>query len=231
MMYPRTYHTSRADATYEQCSWDLQHVEGLYPILRGHILPDGQWHRFPASVPGVAQYRIRAGRLQVVYAAGGNEVVEQLLAMEPLETEDDAEWEIWKLDGVEGFAVSSTFATTAGPFEHDAGVNEWLSRHALGLNAAFNDRFVEGVAYFERIDAGCLTDAIRRLAWLEEAFRELVVLLQTTAQNFWEGVEDASNCIVNQLGDAYDPTLIAPLPDEYLTEGAKRRLPISLTEE
>jgi hypothetical protein len=226
---PKTYHTPRADATYEQCPWDWEHVEALYPRLAGIIATDGEWHDFPPVPEGLARYRVFEERyLQVAYARAPHPVFEALTSMDPVELQDDSEWEIWQ-EGEGAYAMSTTFALTPGQFEHQAAVDEWLWRHGLGLEP--NEYFVEGVAYFTDIEAGCVQDAMERLAWLERAFDDLNERLEQTGRGFWQELKAESDAILQKLDQPLAEDEIAPLPDRYRRRrGWKYREPIRVTE-
>jgi len=199
-------------------------VEAIYRSLAGQIVADGQWHETPVGPAHLGRYRVFEERyFQAVYAREPNPVFEALTAMDPIESKDDTEWEIWQED--EGaYAVTSALALTPGQFEHQPEVNEWLWRHGLGLEP--NEFFVEGVAYFTDIEPGCLLDAMERLRWLERAFRDLNERLEETGREFWQQLEEESDAIVDRLGHALEPDEIAPLPECYPRLGWKHREPI-----
>lgn len=252
--YPLTYHTPRAEAIYEQCPWDQEHVEALYPVLKGRLVSDGLWHDIPneSGMPWVGRYRVTGsssrGYFQAVYAddvhqpggAAPNMVFSQLSAMEPVQTEDDAEWSVWHLQEADEdssassdssgdsiwYALSSTFATTPGQFAHQQAVDDWLGRHGLGLEP--DERFVEGVAYFEAIEPGCLLDAMQRLRWLETVFAELNQHLERAGAAFWEPLKEQSDALLRQEQDkgAWAAGEIVPVPEQAgWNTGRKRRAP------
>lgn len=228
--FPQTYHSHHAEAIYEQCPWDRDHVEAIYPILKGRLLTDGGWHDIPndSGQPWIGRYHVTADYFQAVYAQGQtNKVFDQLTAMEPLRMEHDAEWAVWHLDEPDGsiwYAVSSTFATTPGQFAHQPAVDEWLWRHGLGLEP--NERFVEGVAYFETIKPGCFLDAIQRLHWLESVFADLKAHLEKVGADFWAEIKQQSDLIdIRSQGDRGTDEIV-PLPERTIGEGAKERVPV-----
>ncbi len=224
-----TYHTPRADGTYEQCPWVREHVEAIYRNLAGRIVEDGQWHEILVEPGRVGRYRVFENRyFQAVYARELNPVYEALTAMDPVVSEDDAEWAIWQ-EEVGAYAISSTFALTPGVFEHQPAVDEWLWRHGLGLEP--NEFFVEGIAYFTDIEPGCLLDAMERLRWLERAFRELNERLEEAGREFWQTLKAESDAVVERLGHALAPDEIAPLPDCYPRLGWKYRQSIPQEED
>jgi hypothetical protein len=222
--YPRSYHTPHADAQYEQCEWDQRHVEAIYRNLAARISADGQWHDIPTGPGAVGRYRVVGERyFQAVYADAANPVFEALMAMDPVETEDDAEWEIWQ-ESEGAYAITSTFALTPGPFEHQPVVDEWLWRHGLGLKP--EEHFVQGIAYFTEIDAGCVRDAMERLTWLENAFVDLNERLNQAGREFWHDLAAESDTMMEKLGASLDRDELAPLPQCYQRDGtAKRREP------
>src|SRR4051794_10755373 len=126
--FPQTHRSAHAQATYEQCPWDQEHVEAIYRNLLGAIILDEQWHPIPVDAGHIGQYRVSGNRyFQAIYAATPNPVFEALTRMDPLETQDDAEWAIWEEGGV--YVLSSTFALTPGQFAHQPAVDDWLSRY------------------------------------------------------------------------------------------------------
>jgi hypothetical protein len=222
---PKTYHTPRADAIYEQCIWDREHVEAIYPKLANAIADDGQWHDIPLEEGKVGRYRVFGNQyFQAVFAGTANEVFDALTSMDPVETEDDAEWAVWQID--EGsYALSSTFAMTPGQFEHQPEVDAWLWRHGLGLEP--NPYSVEGVAYFTAITSASMTDAVGRLTWLEQAFAELGTRLDQAGREFWHELQAESDAIVEKLEASVEPSLIVPLPQRYRRPGPKYREALS----
>jgi hypothetical protein len=194
---------------YEQCAWDREHVEGLYPRLAGSVVTDGEWHDFPPLPEGVARYRVFEERyFQVVYAETSKPVFEALASVDPVESQDDAQWHIWQEDE-SCYAMSTTFALTPGVFEHQEEVDEWLWRHGLGLEP--NEFFVEGIAYFTDIEPGCMLDAMDRLTWLERAFDGLNERLEQTGREFWQEVKAESDALLHGLDHPLAEAEIAPL--------------------
>jgi hypothetical protein len=229
MFQRRTYHSPRAAATYEQCPWNREHVENLYRNLRGNLVEDGVWHDFPHDPRWIGRYRIRLPYFQAVYADTPSDVFDALQLMEPVATDHDAEWEIWPLAD-HGYAVSSSFATTAGPFLHQETVNKWLERHSLALElgplVGGAARFVEGVAYFEQIESGCFGDALERLAWLERALMELEAAFERTSEEFWAALERESDRLAELHSEPLKAGEIIPLPSRFMQGGVKQRTPV-----
>jgi hypothetical protein len=223
----RTHHSSLADAIYEQCIWDQAHVEAIYPILKGLLTADGRWHEIALATTesyGLARYRVfREQSFQAIFAKSFNPVVEALTDMDPVQTEDDAEWAVWRLENGAGYALSSTFAVTPGPFLHQPEVDKWLWRHGLGLEP-FNF-YVEGVAYFLEIEPGCLRDAMDRLAWLESALEELRDKYEAAGRAFWSELKKESDTLLQPEDDSRESDEILLLPPRYPRTGPKQREP------
>ena len=114
-----------AEVTYEQCPWDREHVNSIYPVLGGVIAEDGDWHPTRDNGDGLGWYRVADGYFQALFAGEATPLLDEFKTMRPVSTQDDAEWEIWRLpEG--GYAVSSTFATGLGPLGYESAANEWL---------------------------------------------------------------------------------------------------------
>lgn len=217
-------HRRRYLTDYEQCPWIKKHVEAIYRNLRGMIVADGQWHDFPPLPRHIGKYRVYGGRyFQAIYARTPNHVLGSLMNMPPVETEDDAEWSIWQLDWGQGYALTSRFALTPGPFDHHAGVADWLYRHGLGLIP--ENGSVRGVAYFTNIEPGCLRDAMDRLIWLENAILHINRELQELSRKHWDELKQASDKIMAERDPSTDPDEIMSLPEQYRRSGWKHREP------
>lgn len=141
------------------------------------------------------------------------------MSLYPLDTEDDAEWEIWKLDE-DGYAVTSVFSITPCPFQSQEKVLNLLDRHGLGFYP-HND-YVQGIAYFAAIETGCLTDAVNRLTWLEIALRDLNEKYNSLSDSFWQSIKLESDKVVQNLPVGYNVEEIIPLPQIYIPAGWKR---------
>src|SRR5262249_51989670 len=89
--YPHTFRSPSAQAVYEQCVWDREHVLAIYPILSGALAADGEWHEIPTSTGAIGRYRVFEERyFQAVFAAESTPVFRALASMEAVETQDDA---------------------------------------------------------------------------------------------------------------------------------------------
>jgi hypothetical protein len=109
---------AQEEATYEQCPYDLAHVEAIYMNLKGIINVDGNWHPFPERPDGIGQYRVfNDQHFQAVFAGSDHALFRSLLDMDPVDSDDDAEWTVWRLSE-EGYGLTSSFAVTSGPFGH-----------------------------------------------------------------------------------------------------------------
>ncbi len=209
--------------TYEQMPWDQKHVESIYNVLQANIDADGQWHDFPPLPQCVGKYRVYNNRyFQVVYAKSENKLLQELLLLPPVNSEDDAEWTIQKLEA--GYTISSLFSITPA-LENAEGyeaIAEWLWRHALVLE--LHKIGLQGVAYFTDLEPGCLLDAMQRLTWLENVVMELNVRLKQTSGEFWNEVRQMSDAVLDNLDRTMDWTEeIIPVPEYYKPAGRKMR--------
>jgi hypothetical protein len=227
-LYPPTHFSKRGEAIYEQCPWDEEHVNALYPILGGRIVRDGDWHDYTTPAPDtgwVARYRVFEDRyFQVIVARPDSPLFEALSAMDAVETEDDAEWVLYWDSNQEMYAMTSTFAFSPGPFDHHARVDEWLWERGLGLEPY--EFHVEGVAYLERIEASQMQDAMDRLIWLENAMMELDRRCERVGEEFWRELELESEQIGRQDEHFLTPDEVLPLPDTYRRQSHKQRIPL-----
>ena len=211
--------------TYEQCPWEELHVREIYRNLPPDGLKVDSWEEFP-KVPGapdsVRRYRICDDRwFQAVFARRPNMVVDQLMQMLAVDTQDDAEWQIWRPSHMEGYALSSTFAVTPNLYDGGPELLDWLFRHALDVERGGPDSV--GVAYFTELAPGCLRDAMERLAWLENAILDLNRGLVGLAEGFWRDARDSSDAEAEQLPADWCPDEIIPPPARYRSSGWKRR--------
>ncbi len=176
------------DAVYEQCPWDQAHVEAIYPILKGLLVADGEWHPTESGAePWVGRYRIVDGYFQAVFAEEPNPVFAALLAVRPFARPDDAEWDVWAHEPTGGFALSNTFCITPGPFDHQDELVDWLARHGLGLTE--HEWYVQGYALIEQLTTEALAEAVDRLTWLEVTLADLNEKLDRAGAAFWQGVQ------------------------------------------
>ncbi len=207
---------------YEQSPWHEEHIEAIYPKLRDLLINDNSWHDFPRGGKGIAQYRIaKEGYFQAVFAKASDDLFNQLKAMSPLITSDDAEWTIWQ--GEDGYVITSVFTVTPGPFRNTAETAEWIYRHGLGFEP--HSKGLQGVAYFSDIESGCLLDAVERLSWLEKTILGLNERLEQLSREFWADIRNASDHVVNALDNNIDQSEIIPVPNQYSTTTPKYREP------
>ena len=208
--------------TYEQCPWKQEHVEAIYPSLRGLLMNDNEWHDFPPIGKGVAQYRIaQESYFQVVSAKTSNNLLNQLKGMSPPATDDDAEWTIWQSRN--SYVITSIFTITPGPFQDTAETAEWIYRHGLGFEP--HPKGMQGVAYFPDVESDCLLDAIERLSWLESAILSLNGRFEQTSRESWGEARDKSDSIVNALDSSFDQSEIIPVPYQHSISTPKHRDP------
>lgn len=217
--------TADLEAHYEQSPWHKEHIESAHPELVGLIQADNEWHRFPPAPRRVGKYRVFEGRyFQAVYAKFPNPVFDKLATLHPVDSEDDGEWAIWKLDekdDEEGYGITSRSTVGFGPFNHHVEAKEWLERHALDLE--YHNFHVMGVAYFTNIEPGCLLDAMRRLRWLGEMLRRLMGQQERLDQQFWRTLKRESDRVVSKLDASVDPEEIVPTLERFEERLPKRR--------
>lgn len=211
--------TPSAVARYDQAPWRKAHILALYTIEPTALRDDGMWHRLPSVVGEVAFYRVYSQQyFQFVAAPTYNTLVEALLHMPPVQTEDDAEWWIWQVDrrGFDGLWLTSIFPITPGPFAYQAEVDRWLRGYGLALIP--QDGYVRGFARLEAITPEHLKVAMERLVWLENAVLDLNRRIVRVGQRFWRKVQQAS---VAGEGDGS-----MRLAAKYQRKGRKFRKPI-----
>ena len=217
---------------YEQTPWDISQVEAINPRLKDTIVADGDWHPFEHP-PGVSFYRVEKLRyFQALYSKTENATLQKLKTVQPIATEDDAEWMIWKKK--DGYAITSVFTLTPGPFGNTAEVASWLERHGLGFEedqGSEDKGSMRGVAYFAEIEQGCLTDAIQRLAWLEALILNLNQQLSALSVEFWEAVRQQSQEVVASLGSTFPLEEIMPVPATPSLYGQKSQVALPQPDE
>lgn len=206
--------------TYEQCPFDPAHVRALYRNLSS-LVEDGRWHPLPAGTP-FAFYRVHPrGFFQAVYASERHRLLEEVLATEPPEVEDDASWLLIREDAEDPcYSLASVFTRTFGPARIHDEVNEWLS--PFGLRIAEWEGDMRGFADFAPLEPGAWANAMRRLTWLEAMTLEVNRSVEERIAALWGGVEGALRMSAAQQED---PEELAELPDVGFPKGPKRRSP------
>lgn len=207
--------------TYEQCPFDLAHVRALYRNL-AEVLEDGEWHPIPAGSP-FAFYRVHPrGFFQAVYASERHRLLEEVLAADPPEVEDDAGWLLVREEVEEDpcYSLASVFTRTFGSARIHDEVNEWLS--PFGLRIAQWEGDTRGFADFGPLEPGAWADAMRRLKWLEGMTMEVNRAVEERITALWGGVEDRLRASAARQDD---PEELAELPDVGFPTGPKRRRP------
>ncbi len=208
---------------YEQMPWRKDHVEEIYPNLKSKLVNDESWHDFPLLTKGVGKYRIfQNDYFQAIFARANNRMFDEMQGIPPVDSEADAEWTIWKQ--VDGYAITSVFTLTPGPFSNTKDVAEWLNRHALGFEEDKDG--LRGVAYFADMERGCLSDAMERLAWFEGVILSLNRKFEELTASYWAEIKVYSDEIYNQIKSSAVPDEIIPVPEALRPRGWKHREPI-----
>lgn len=213
---------TQASLIYEQCLWDRDHVEAIYRNLAGIVVDDGSWHEIPLVPSGAAYYRVLDGRyFQFLDGDPQTGLFQTMLSVAPMEVGHDAEWTIAEI--ADGYSITTHFATMPGPAPVHSETDRWLERHGLGLDPA--DSWVQGYAYFEALDTGCLTDAVRRLDWLEHAMEDVNLAYEALSERFWGELKAESDAVADTYRGPEDE--VVPLPPRYYRPGAwKSRMPL-----
>ena len=108
-------------------------------------------------------------------------MLDELLALDPPDTADDAEWDIAK--DRDGYWLSSRFALTfAIPQEHED-IGSALSRFRIGLQA--DDGSVRGEVWFGALSTEALLDAMSRLLLVEHLCLGANKAVAKTLRRFW----------------------------------------------
>jgi len=147
---------------YEQCPWNKRHVASLYSS-EIPLVEDGNWHAVQTGRARVGFSRVTNGFFQLVRGNSRYPLLEQCLALDPMETEDDAEWEITPFN--DGYVVHTAFSPTFGPCDAQERLSEHLEPYGLWLEN--NSESALAVAYIAKIESSVLLEATRRLVWLE----------------------------------------------------------------
>jgi hypothetical protein len=204
---------------YDQAPWDRGHILALYLIDPLHLREDSKWHEL-SSNEDIAFYRVYNHKyFQFVSSKSHNHLVNAILAMEPVDTEDDAEWWIWQVEapGWEGLWLTSILAVTPGPFEYQAEIDAWLRPYGLALLPQGD--YVRGLARLEEISSAKMKTAMEQLVWLENVLIELNRRIMRVGQRFWRTIQQASMPLPSE-----DP--IEALAAPYRRQGRKSRQPI-----
>jgi hypothetical protein len=206
--------------TYEQCPFDLAHVRALYRVLP-EVVQDGGWHPIPAGAP-FAFYRVHPrGFFQAVYSQEPHRLLDEVLASDPPESEDDASWLLVREDAEDPcYSLASVFTRTFGPARIHDQVNEWLSPFGLRLGPWEDD--MRGFADFALLEAGAWADAMRRLKWLEAMTLEVNRAVEEWIAAQWGRIEDVLRASAERNED---PEEVAELPDLGFPQGPKWRSP------
>lgn len=164
-------------ATYEQCPYDWEHVSQIYRNILEEPPETAEWLRLRSGNPST-RLRRHAGYFQFFYGDPETSLYQELHALEPMQTTDDAEWEIEK-HGEHEYLVRSKFSTTFGPCVEQQKVDELVQRFGALLDC--RESYVSATATFTEVAAGPLLDACRRLvtleAWCMEANRGITRML------------------------------------------------------
>ena len=205
--------------TYEQCPFEVTHVRAVYRNLSEEVVQDGQWHPMPAALP-IALYRVhRRGIFQAVYAAERHILLDEVLACEPPEVEDDAGWLLVREEAEDPcYSLASVFTRTFGPARIYDEVNEWLA--PFGLRIAQWEGDTRGFADFAPLEPGAWADAMRRLRWLEGMTLEVNRAVEERIAAAWGRVEGA---LRTSTARNHDPEELAELPDLGFPTGPKWR--------
>lgn len=204
--------------TYEQCPFNLNHVESLYRNLP-NVIPDGAWHELPTGRP-YTLYRVHSERFfQAVFSKEDHVLLQEVLACDPPETQDDASWLLIREDADDPcYSITSVFTRTFGLARIHEEVNRWLT--PFGLRYDSWEDGARGFADFAPLEPGAWADAIKRLSWLESINLEVNRSIEEKIAGFWGRYEDSLRFAGDQC---QDPNELAELPDFGFPQGPKRR--------
>jgi len=200
---------------YEQCPWDRRHVLALYTLDPVDLVADNKWHPFPHLTSGIGWFRIYDSRFfQALVAPAESLITEKILTMTPVESADDAEWDLLILEEIPGFWLGSRFTQTFGPFPWQEEIANWLRIHKLALLPF--DEYVQGVAWLPDINNHIMAQAMEKLIWLENAIIEVNRRAINVQKRFW------TSLMINQGVSSSEKSL----PVRFARKGSKFRQPL-----
>jgi hypothetical protein len=143
------------------------------------------------------------------------------LAVDPLPIDDDAIWEVrqWHEPERTGFAVTSDFTITFGPFGWQRNLDDWLDCYGLGL--CVKDRYICFESYSAEMESGCFVDAVKRLHWIESIAVSINKEAELLVGSMWQEVDVASRNHIEK--SSFDPSEILGPPVEVTPLPPKTR--------
>jgi hypothetical protein len=170
---------------YEQCPYDWDHISSIYKNIEDEPTST-EWHT--KSVPtGTVRYRRNGDHFQFIFARAPSVLFEEALNLEPMPTDDDAEW-IVERHGPNEYLVRTTFTTTFGPVDAQELIDATISKYGLWLENQGNQ--VSGVATFDALEAEKMWHACRRLVTLEKWCLAANHKVMNVLAEFWGSVHE-----------------------------------------
>jgi len=170
------------EVMYEQCPWNEEHVRQIYRNLASELI-DGEWRNFPTLPRDVGAYRVFANRtFQAIYSRKKHSLFQELLCLEPPDSEDDAEWDLLKERGV--YHVSSSFAKTFRtmlPVDNTAAILRENSMDIVDMGT-----FMRGEAFFRTLTTDNLGLAMRKLTFVENLCMAANIRAYTASDKYWD---------------------------------------------
>jgi hypothetical protein len=203
--------------TYEQCPYDAKHIQEIYVSVDLESICS-TWTQFQQTPNGICSYRKRDNYFQFISGDPSTSLFQEAMDLQPMETEDDAEWEIEKHD--EGrYVVRSVFTKTFGPSTQIQRVDELLSPFGLWLE--YRESFVWGAVTFDSFESEILLQSCRKLVMLEEWCLEANRQIETKLDEFWGNVRREAEERIHSEG--------VPIRKYDISEyRGKRRAPLPL---
>ena len=196
--------------TYEQCPYDWEHVSEIYQLLPHEPNAEGMWEVQPSEPGREVRFRRRHGYFQFFYGDPSSSLFHEVLDLEPMRTEDDAEWTVEKHDEGE-YLVRTVFTQTYGPVDAMGRVDELFGAHGLWLEN--RETHASGAATFAALNSESLRDACDRLTVIEEMCLTINKAVTELLTDYWDSV---ANQIQSTGREALSPHRVNP----------KRRIPI-----